>query len=474
MLRELKSPGVGKYSFLMLPGLVRSDLTKLEREIRLPTYKGPKYAADIPLVLDNLKKIKLSKKTPACELLKSQSVSSARMTLKKIELDAQKLLSKPGNFIVGQGKSAVAAGIDFPTRVIAEITDAPLLQRDQFIVAAKKHLENGAELIDIGMLAEKEMPEKASALVSTIKEEFDVPVSINTLSKNEIHAALDAGADMVISISGDNIEEFAGLDVPAVLIPIDQKRHYFPHDPVKKADYLSKLIKRAKKLGYACVIADPILEPVNVGFVESLMSFYEIRRREPDIPILMGIGNVVELYDADSIGMVALLVGASSELGASFLLTVEGSDKTRGAVTEARRAREMMALAKFRGSVPKDLGLDLLVLKEKRRISDVYDEKIERGVKIFKAIKPAKFKTDSQGSFRIFVDKSEIIGALYSPQSRLRAIVKGKTAEEVGYEIVRRNLVGNLEHAMYLGREFQKAEIALRTGKGYIQAKEIF
>ena len=473
LIRELRGLEKGKYSLLMLPGLVRSDLAKVEREIGLPTYRGPKYAADIPLVLENLKKIKLSKKGPACELLKSQTISSAKATLKKIERDAKKLRSKPRNFTVGRGKSAVFAGVDFPARVIAEITDAPLLRKDQIIAAVKRHLGNGAEIIDIGMLAEKEMPQRVSELVSIIKE-FDVPVSINTLSKNEIKAALDAGVDMVISVSGDTIEEFAGLDVPAVLVPINRKRRYFPHLPDEKIEYLLKLTKRAKELGYARVIADPIMEPVNMGFVESLMSFYELRRREPDIPILMGIGNVVELYDADSAGMVALLTGASSEIGASFLLTVEGSDKTWGNVAELRRARDMMTLARFRGSAPKDLGLDLLILKEKRRISDVFDERIEKGVRVVKARRQTKFKCDPQGSFKIFVDGSDIIGVLYRSQGSPQVVVKGKTAEEVGQEIVRRNLVSDLEHAAYLGRELQKAEIAIRTGRGYVQDKIIF
>ena len=75
---------------------------------------------------------------------------------------------------------------------------------------------------------------------------------------------------------------------------------------------------------------------------------------------------MTELFDADSIGMNALLAGMAMEIGAAIIFTSEHSDKTLGSVREMRRATEMMVLAKDR-PYPKDLGIDLLVLKEKRR-----------------------------------------------------------------------------------------------------------
>jgi dihydropteroate synthase len=53
-------------------------------------------------------------------------------------------------------------------------------------------------------------------------------------------------------------------------------------------------------------------------------------------------------------------------------------------------------------------------------------------------------------------------------------IVKGKTAEQVYGQIVGSGLVSRLDHAAYLGSELAKAEIALRTGKEYIQDKKMF
>jgi dihydropteroate synthase len=53
-------------------------------------------------------------------------------------------------------------------------------------------------------------------------------------------------------------------------------------------------------------------------------------------------------------------------------------------------------------------------------------------------------------------------------------IIKGKTAESIYTEIMGMGLVARLDHAAYLGSELAKAEIALRTGKEYIQDSQLF
>lgn len=52
------------------------------------------------------------------------------------------------------------------------------------------------------------------------------------------------------------------------------------------------------------------------------------------------------------------------------------------------------------------------------------------------------------------------------------AIYTGRTAKELGMKITEEAkpcLLSRLEHALYLGREFVRAEIALITGQEYIQ-----
>jgi len=317
------------------------------------------------------------------------------------------------------------------------------------------------------------MADEVPRLVSILRGNFDAPISVDTFNKAEIKKAIECEIDLILSINGATIDEFQNLDVPAVLVPIDPKRGHYPRAPKEKAKYLMKLVGKSEKLGYERVIADSILEPVNRGFVESLLSFYELRGLNPELPILIGVGNVIELYDADSVGMTALLVGAASELGASLVLTVEASDKTRGNVAEVKKAREMMTISKLRSTVPKDLGLDLLILKEKRKVFDQYDKNVEKMARAIHASAKREFKLDPKGFFKIFVDKSEIVAVLYAGRDP-KIVIRGKTAEGICDEIIKRGLIDEIEHAAYLGRELQKAEIALKTGRSYLQEKKLF
>ncbi len=472
LINKLKDVNTDDFSMILVPGMTSFDLRRIENKVNLPTFKGPKYAADIPLVLNNLKKIKLSKIKPAFELLKIEAAVSAEKQLEEIENIDWSMLSET-KFKIGKGKSSIAIAKELPVRIIAEIADAPLLPNDEIIKIVDWYLKSGAEIIDIGMVAGKKMPKEISRIISTIRNKFDVPLSIDTLNVEEIQASLDAGIDLILSIQSGTIDSFPNLEVPAVLIPTEPENGSWQKNPYEKVKLLAKIAGKARDLGYKKIITDPVLEPVNQGFLSSLVAFYELRRLEPNLPILMGVGNAIELYDADSVGMSALVMGAASEINASFVLTVEASDKTRGNVAELRKAREMIGLARSRNSVPKDLGIDLLRLKEKRRYSDAYDREIENIADVFRARKITEFKLDAKRVFRIFVDGSEIIAVLFAGNAP-KSIIKGKRADEICQEIIRRGLIDEVSHAAYIGRELQKAEISVKTKRGYSQGKEIF
>ncbi len=70
-------------------------------------------------------------------------------------------------------------------------------------------------------------------------------------------------------------------------------------------------------------IADPILNPISFGFAESLHRFYETRRGHPQAEMLMGLGNLIELTDADSTGINGFMAGIIAELGIDYVLTTE-------------------------------------------------------------------------------------------------------------------------------------------------------
>ena len=68
---------------------------------------------------------------------------------------------------------------------------------------------------------------------------------------------------------------------------------------------------------------DPILEPIGFGFAASLGRYLEVRRRYPDAEMMMGIGNLTELTDADSAPINVLLLGFCQELGIRSVLTTQ-------------------------------------------------------------------------------------------------------------------------------------------------------
>jgi len=125
------------------------------------------------------------------------------------------------------------------------------------------------------------------------------------------------------------------------------------------------------------------------------------------------------------------------------------------------------------------LGLDLLVLKDKRVREEPYDRELEAQAQIITANEKSELTTlDTEGIFKITVDRDEeTIVALHFATPRMEKplkIIKGKTAESVYSKIVELGLVKRLDHAAYLGRELAKAEIALRSGKEYIQDMGLF
>jgi len=463
------------FNAILVPGLVRGDTSIISKATRVATFKGPRYAADLPAILDSLCDTQLSTTEPADDLLREKLQKLALQEIEKTEKDCASLLKKPSSILIGD----LAIGKDFPMRVLAEIVDAALMDKETIQQIAKRFVKVGANLIDVGMIAGESRPIKAKRIVKWVKQVVDVPVSIDTLDPAEIKAAIEAGAELVLSGDAGNIEEIAPYAKKAavVIIPSNQREGYFPKSAHERVKYLEGIIAKAKKLGVSRCLADLILEPTDI--LESFIAFKEFANRNPDVPLFVGVSNVTELMDADSVGVNALLIRLSQEVDASILLATEKSDKAKGTVAEEVVAAKMMFLAKKRGSVPKDLGIDLLILKDKRVHEEPYDKKLEVGAKVVDVSEKLEPTTlDSLGMFKVSIDRVEgVLIAIYYDSAQMDKpvnVVKGETADRVFIKIVEMGLVSRLDHAAYLGSELAKAEIALRTGKEYIQDKELF
>lgn len=104
---------------------------------------------------------------------------------------------------------------------------------------------------------------------------------------------------------------------------------------------------------------------------------------------------------------------------------------------------------------------------------------------MLEATKSKRLVKDPYGFFTIFVDKprKEIVVEFYEQVTKdeddkfatgkLGLVLCGTTAEAICHTIAREELVSRFDHAAYLGRELQKAEIALKHKLNYTQDEEL-
>ncbi len=469
----------GDYDVILLPGMVRGDVSPVEKATKIPTFKGPVHSSDLPIVIELLGEIELSRTLPASELIRDAQTKLATSEIEEVERNWREILKERGGIVVGGEGCEVPVGGAFPMRVIAEIVNAPTLNEEAVKKRAVYYESEGADIIDIGMLAGAPQPEAVGGLVETVRSAVSLPVSIDTLDPGEIGAAVDAGVNLVLSVDGGNLEAVAPYvqDTPVVVLPSNMKQGSLPRQAEERFIALEENILLARNLGVRKIIADPVLEPTMApGLLESLRAYQLFRLVDDSTPVLFGLGNVTELIDADSTGVNGLLAALACEVGADLLFVPEYSPKARGSVREVATASKMMFLASRRGTPPKDLGVDLLVLKEKRWIEEAYDGKAEEGVEVLDATGDDEFKPDERGWFKIQIDREKglIVAAHFREKAGPDVVFRGSSVTDMYQTIIRRGLLGNFDHAAYLGKELTKAGMALRLGRSYVQDEPLF
>lgn len=117
-----------------------------------------------------------------------------------------------------------------------------------------------------------------------------------------------------------------------------------------------------------------------------------------------------------------------------------------------------------------------------RRISEIANltpEPCEAGLRIDlveprRAESARRLKLDRSGYFVIMAmpgDEQQLVVEHYTNDGVLRNVVGGNEAASICATIVEMNLVSQLDHAAYLGRELARAELSLTSGKPYVQDK---
>lgn len=320
-------------------------------------------------------------------------------------------------------------------RIFAEIVDAPTREIDDIVGRGIAMRRAGADVIDLGCLPDTPFPH-IEETVMALKGEGLV-VSVDSADEAELVRGGRAGADVLLSLTRDNLHIAEETGTEAVLIPA---RHGDVGSLVAAAE-------AAEKRGIR-YMADPILDPIHFGFAASLTRYAEVRRRLPEAEMLMGTGNLTELTDADSAGITAVLLGLCSELSIRNVLVVQVSPHTRRTVEEHDAARRLMFAARSDHSLPKDYGDMLLQVHDRSPFPSTPEEIAEIAAQVRDA------------NFRIEVADDGI--HVYN--------AAGHHLAEDAMSLFPKLAVGDDgPHAFYLGAELMKAEIAWRLGKRYAQ-----
>ncbi len=116
-----------------------------------------------------------------------------------------------------------------------------------------------------------------------------------------------------------------------------------------------------------------------------------------------------------------------------------------------------------------DVGENKELVSTKLKVSD----KAEEIVAEYDDLK--EFVMDPKGYFLIKADKDkkEIQVGFCGSRNKVEVIVKGKKPLEIYQTVIKRGLLSRMDHAAYLGRELQKAYIALEKGIDYVQDDEL-
>ncbi len=427
MLRDLIK--AGSYDMVITSGMCTASFQQVEEETGIPIFRGPRHAADLPMVLRLIGTIPLSREIPADDLITDIRHREATEKLTQLEERAE-----PAFLIRG-----VKIGGNSRMKVLAEIMDAH--RHPDIREAVCSFFEKGADIVDLGFGFDATVEDVTR--VFTEVADLPGPLAVDTQNPDLIRAALPR-ADLILSLHGGNIAD-AGPAVresgsAAVIVP--------------EGGTLEEVREMANRYGVNRLIADPLLQPAGSGLTHSLSQF-----TDTGCPLFFGAGNVTELIDADSIGVNALLAAMAHEVHAAIIFCSEHSDKTKGAVTEMKRATEMMALTGER-PYPKDLGMDLLCIKEKRRRRE---PPLEYTRLIDAEIMPDEIMYDPRGNFRIGIEGEWIIAV------RNGTAIRGRRWQDVLYTLLREDTISLLDHAGYLGRELYKAELAIRFGRSFEQ-----
>ena len=246
-----------------------------------------------------------------------------------------------------------------------------------------------------------------------------------------------AGADYLLSLSLDTLWIADEVAATPVLIP---------RSPGEE-ETLHAAIEILQRRGRA-FLADSILDPIPFGLTASIVRYHRLRERYPEVAIMLGIGNLTELTEADTSGINALLFGIAAELNVAAVLTTQVSAHARRAIREADWARRIMHAAARQRTLPKGISDALMTVHAKHPFPDTPEEiaaiaALARDPNFRVQISPQGLHVYNRDGLRLAQDAFALWPQL--------------------------GLEDDAAHAFYMGVELARAQIAWQLGKRYVQ-----
>ncbi|MCH2213077.1 MAG: DUF6513 domain-containing protein [Fuerstiella sp.] len=375
---------------VILPGWCQGELADLENDFGIPFERGPKNFHDLPEY-----------------------------------------------FGVGKRKDVVLDR--YSIEIIAEINHATHKSVEDVVREALELNTVGADVIDVGCVP-GESSQRVGEIVGALRER-GLRVSIDSFDRAEVEQAVTAGAELILSCNHSNIDWVSQLDTEVVAIP----------DSPSDMNSLDRIVERLNR-DHVRFRLDPIIEPVGVGFTRSLRRYMNVRSRYPDVPMMMGTGNVTEMTEVDSAGVNMILAAICEEMQIHSVLTTQVVNWCRTSVSELNAARRMTHHSVAGQVVPKHLASDLVMLRDPR----VRDESTESLAALSARLTDANFRVFAESCGVHLMNRD---GHWQGPDAFdvfSAAMNQGQVQVDAG-------------HAFYLGYELARAELARHLGKEYVQ-----
>ena len=334
------------------------------------------------------------------------------------------------------GKAAQKPDLShYQVKIFAEIVDAPNVSVAEVLNRAYYYKKQGADVIDIGCLPSTPFPQM-EAMIQALKQE-GFTVSIDSLDAQDLLRGGKAGADYMLSLHEGTL--WIADEVAATPILIPER-----HEDLASLDRAIQIMQ-AKQRPF---IVDPILDPVHFGFTQSIVRYHDVRKKHPDVEMMMGVGNITELTHADTAGMNALLLGICSELSINSILATQVSRHACRAIKEADLARRILFAAKQQDTLPKHIDPGLMALHETAPFPYTLTEIEELAEQI--SDPSYRIQTSDEGLHIFNRD------GLHTATDPFALFPKLQVEKDGG-------------HAFYLGVELARAEIAWQLGKRFTQ-----